>query len=181
MSQHDTYGRNAFSLICFSIAGIAILTAASFHVQGQTDASMNTHTAHTYTPQKLKEMGAALAVKASTSPDGAASETLEEFSGHKTMLAYRHQSGGAEVHDHFADVFMIVEGSAMLETGGTVVAPTTTSPGETRGTALEHSTAQAVHAGDVVQIPPRLPHRMKLEPGGKILYFVVKLQEIPAQ
>lgn len=176
MNRHTS-----FRLSCFSIAGAVLLAAASLHAQGQSESSMNTNIAHTYTPQKLKELGAALADKAATAKDGAASETLEEFSGHKTMLAYRSQSGGAEVHDHFADVFMIVEGSATLETGGTVVTPTSAGAGETRGTALEHSTSQTVHAGDVVQIPPRLPHRMKLAPGEKVLYFVVKLQEIPAQ
>lgn len=172
---------SSFRLFCFFIAGAALLAAAALHAQGQSEPSMNTNVAHTYTPQKLRELGAALANKAATAKDGTASETLEEFSGHKTMLAYRSQSGGAEVHDHFADIFMIVEGSAMLETGGTIVSPTSVGAGETRGTALEHSTSQTVHAGDVVQIPPRLPHRMKLAPGEKVLYFVVKLQEIPAQ
>jgi len=94
------------------------------------------------------------------------------------MLAYRNQSGGAEVHARFADVFLIESGSATLETGGTVVDPKVDdATGETRGAALANSRAQQLHAGDIVHIPAGVPHRMRLEPGATVLYFVVKVQE----
>src|ERR1700734_104748 len=73
-----------------------------------------------YSPQQLQQRAAALQVQAEASPTGAASETLERYPQHFTMLAYRNRSGGAELHARFADVFLIEAGSAMLETGGTV-------------------------------------------------------------
>ena len=130
-----------------------------------------------YTPEQLRQMKSALEAKASDS--GTASETLAHYPGHYTMLAYRNQSGGAELHENFADVFVIVEGSATLLTGGTIVAPKTTAPGEIRGTAVEHGETQSLHPGEIVHIPAGVPHQMKLDPGKSVLYFVVKAQEKP--
>src|SRR5579863_8549651 len=64
---------------------------------------------------------------------GSASETLEKYPHHYTMLAFRNRSGGGEVHDHFADLFYILDGHATVVTGGAVVDPKSTGPGETLG------------------------------------------------
>ena len=133
-----------------------------------------------YTPAQLKQMSAELRTQASASPGGAASEVLKRYPQHYTMLAYRNQSGIAEVHENFADVFIIVEGSATLESGGTVVAPKAGGPGETRGAALKGSSGTPLHAGDIVHIPAGVPHLMKLDRGSSVLYFVIKSQETPA-
>lgn len=130
-----------------------------------------------YTPDQLRQRSAAL--KRSAAGSGAASETLAQYPGHFTMLAYRNRSGTAELHDRFADVLMIVDGSATLLTGGTMVAPKHSGPGETRGTALKQSVATQLNRGDVVHIPAGVPHLLRLEPGASLLYFVVKVQESP--
>jgi mannose-6-phosphate isomerase-like protein (cupin superfamily) len=108
---------------------------------------------------------------------GSASETLEKYPHHYTMLAFRNRSGNAEVHQNFADVFYILDGHASVITGGEVVEPRTTAPGETLGASVKGGTQQELKAGDVVHIPAGMPHQMMVPEGGTVTYFVVKVEE----
>ena len=164
-------------LCCYISLGIAFSCSPICLLHAQ-EAPAPTAGIDVYTPDQLRQMSSSLAAKAAAT--GSASETLVHYPGHFTMLAYRSQSGAAELHQKYADVFFIVEGSATLLTGGTVVSPQTTEPGEIRGKDVEHGKTQVVHAGDVVHIPAGVPHLMKLESGAHVLYFVVKVQETPA-
>jgi len=109
--------------------------------------------------------------------DGSASETLDKYPGHYTMLAFRSRSGGGEVHEHFAGLFYILDGHATLTTGGTIVDPKTTAPGEMRGASVKGGVNQELKAGDVVHIAAGVPHQMRLAAGETVTYFVVKIQE----
>jgi mannose-6-phosphate isomerase-like protein (cupin superfamily) len=109
--------------------------------------------------------------------DGSASETLEKYPRHYTMLAFRSRSGGGEFHEHFADLFTILDGHATLITGGTVVDPNATAPGEIRGSSVKGGTRQELSAGDEVHIPAGTPHQMLVAGGESVTYFVVKIQE----
>lgn len=105
-----------------------------------------------------------------------ASETLDKFGNHFTMLAHREGDGEVEVHDKVADVFYIVSGEATLVVGGTVVGAHSSGPGETRGTSISGGVKKILGAGDAVHIPAKLPHQMLLANGKKITYFVVKVE-----
>jgi mannose-6-phosphate isomerase-like protein (cupin superfamily) len=109
--------------------------------------------------------------------DGSASETLTKYPHHYTMLAFRSKSGGGEVHRDFADLFNILDGHATLVTGGEVVEPKTTAPGEIRGTQVKGGTRQELKPGDVVHIPAGMPHQILVADGETVTYFVVKIQE----
>ncbi len=108
---------------------------------------------------------------------GSASEKLETYRHHFTMLAFRNRTGGGEVHANYADVFFIVDGHATLVTGGEVVDPKTTGPGETLGESVKGGSRQELQAGDVVHIPAGMPHQMILAQGDTVTYFVVKAEE----
>src|SRR6201994_474422 len=86
----------------------------------------------------------AIAAKA----DGSASETLEKYPHHYTMLAYRQHSGGGELHQNFADIFFILDGHATVVTGGSLVEQKTTGPGEVRGKSVDGGSRQELKAGD---------------------------------
>src|ERR1700722_19752014 len=58
-----------------------------------------------------------------------ASETLESYGNHLTMLAHREGDGEVEVHDKMADILVIQSGEATLIVGGTVAGGHTTAPG----------------------------------------------------
>lgn len=109
--------------------------------------------------------------------DGSASETLEKYPHHYTMLAFRRSSGGGELHQHFADIFYILDGHATVVTGGQLVDQKTTAPGEIRGKSVEGGTRQELRAGDVVHIPAGMPHQMLLTEGDSVTYFVIKAEE----
>jgi uncharacterized protein GlcG (DUF336 family)/mannose-6-phosphate isomerase-like protein (cupin superfamily) len=108
-------------------------------------------------------------VLASFAKDGRLSETP----GYKVNTSRRVAPGLAEVHAREADVFYVVEGSATLVLGGTVVEPRAISADETRGKAIEGGETHHLKPGDVAIIPPGTPHQFtKVE--GPFLYFVVK-------
>lgn len=109
--------------------------------------------------------------------DGSASETLEKYPHHYTMLAFRKHSGGGELHQNFADIFFILDGHAAVLTGGQLVDQKTTAPGEIRGKSVEGGSRQELKAGDVVHIPARTPHQMLLKDGDSVTYFAVKVEE----
>jgi mannose-6-phosphate isomerase-like protein (cupin superfamily) len=109
--------------------------------------------------------------------DGSASETLEKYPHHYTMLAFRSRSGGGELHQNYADLFYILDGHATLLTGGEIVDPKTTGPGEIRGSSIRAGARRELKAGDVVHIPAGMPHQMLLADGDTVTYFVVKIQE----
>ena len=108
---------------------------------------------------------------------GSASETLEKYPHHYTMLAFRNRSGGGEAHQNYADVFYILDGHASLITGGEVVEPKSTGPGETLGASVKGGSRQELKAGDVVHIPASMPHQMVLGEGDTVTYFVIKVEE----
>jgi quercetin dioxygenase-like cupin family protein len=71
----------------------------------------------------------------------------------------------------------VIQGEAVLVTGGTVLNPVTVSPGETRGSSVTGGSEVILHKGDVVHIPARTPHQLRLEPGHQFAYYVLKIRE----
>jgi len=110
--------------------------------------------------------------------DGSASETLQEFPQHRAMLSFRGRSGEVEIHDRFADLFVVLAGSATLVTGGVVTGARIIAPGETRGVSIEGGTHQAIRAGDVAHVPAGTPHQMLLKGEETLACLVMKVQEV---
>ena len=105
-----------------------------------------------------------------------ASESLADYGHYRTMVAHREGSGGAELHEKWADLFVVEEGSAMLVVGGEIEGGKAVSPGEIRGTSISGGTRHALAKGDVVSIPANTPHQLLLDAGAKFTYFVVKVE-----
>jgi mannose-6-phosphate isomerase-like protein (cupin superfamily) len=127
-----------------------------------------------FTLAELTQMAHAMDGK---TQNGMASNDLSKYPNHFTMLILRNKNGGAELHENFADFFLIVEGHATLVSGGILKDPKTASPGEIRGTAVEGGTKEALNPGDVVHIPATLPHQLLLADGDRFVYFVLKIKE----
>lgn len=116
-------------------------------------------------------------LKAQAATTGSASEKLQTYPGHFTMLAYRNKDGGGEIHRQLADIFYVVRGKATLLTEGSIPDAKEESAGEFRGKAVVGGKATALAAGDVVHIPAGTPHQLLVSSGEDFLYFVVKVQE----
>jgi uncharacterized protein GlcG (DUF336 family)/mannose-6-phosphate isomerase-like protein (cupin superfamily) len=98
---------------------------------------------------------------------------LLETAGYKIHASRRTEPGLAEVHADETDVVYVLEGSATLVTGGTVVGPKNVSADEVRGSGISGGESRKLGKGDVVVIPQGTPHWFK-EVDGPFLYFVVK-------
>lgn len=109
--------------------------------------------------------------------NGSAGITLDHYNGHYTMLTARTATGGAELHQHFADFLIVVDGTGTEMTGGTIVDPQTNPGGEIRGKTLEGATRHILHKGDVLHIPAGTPHQAVEGPGESISIFVIKVEE----
>ena len=89
-------------------------------------------------------------------------------------VAHRAEPGMVEVHDKETDTFYVLDGSATIVTGGTMVGGSVTGPGQHRGTDITGGQAQRLAKGDVMVIPAGVPHWFKEVPTS-IDYYVVKV------
>jgi mannose-6-phosphate isomerase-like protein (cupin superfamily) len=150
---------------------VVLMTVASaFLLQGGTASGV-----HVWKSSEILEKGRALGKKIDTNK--VASETIETVGNRTFMVAHREGSGQAEVHDKQADVMFISSGQVTMIYGGSVVDAKITAPGETRGAAITGGTEVALGPGDVLHIPAKVPHQMKLAPGTQVTYFVTKVVE----
>jgi mannose-6-phosphate isomerase-like protein (cupin superfamily) len=126
-----------------------------------------------FSANELKALGKSLAPKMNEKKS--ASEPLGKYGNHAAQLGHREGSGEAEFHEAKADFFVVQEGEARLVVGGTVDNPTQQSPGEIRGPSITGGVTRNLKSGDIVHIPPRVPHQLLLDPGSQFTYFVIKV------
>ncbi len=91
------------------------------------------------------------------------------------QIAHREANGQAEWHAKHADVFFVQTGSATLVYGGEVVDGKTTAPNEIRGPSIKGGMEKKLSAGDVVTIPAKTAHWLKVDK--EFTYFVVKVAQ----
>lgn len=108
---------------------------------------------------------------------GSSGATLGDYGSHALKLSLRGKSGGVEVHKHFADVMVVLDGSATLITGGTVVDAKADPNGEEKGTSIKGGSTHQVEKGDILHIPAGTPHQLVLGKGQMFTAFVVKVRE----
>lgn len=118
---------------------------------------------------------------AKTRPDGSMSTTLERYPGHLTMLTARTKPGGAELHRDWNDIFIVLDGEATERIGGTIVDAKETTPGEVRGKEVTGGVDHVMRKGDVIHISPGTPHQTVVAEGKHFLYYVIKVQAVPAK
>ena len=122
---------------------------------------------------ELKAFATTLAPKLGA--NGFTSQPLANLGNYNFATVLRRQSGGAEVHETFNDIFVITAGEATLTVGGAVVDAKTTQPHEIRGTSITGGVDKKVAAGDVLTIPAKMPHQMKVDPGKEVGYLAIKV------
>jgi quercetin dioxygenase-like cupin family protein len=56
-----------------------------------------------------------------------------------------------------------------------MVAPKTVKPHEVRGTSIDGGETKQIVPGDIIHIPARVPHQLKIAAGTKLTYLVIKV------
>jgi mannose-6-phosphate isomerase-like protein (cupin superfamily) len=92
------------------------------------------------------------------------------------MLANRRGAGEVEVHEKTHHIFIITEGEATFVTGGTLINPRQTAPGQTRAANVEGGTTYHLTKGDVITVPAKTPHWFKEVPTQTIAYYAINLE-----
>lgn len=144
-----------------------LLTVASYAQQsGKADF---------FSTQEIQKQLLGLTAKAESA--GSSGTTLGDYGSHKIQLSLRTKSGGAEIHAHYDDVFLVKQGHATLITGGTIPDPQTGPDGETKGLEITGGKTQEISAGDIVNIPAGTPHQLKIPEGVLFSSIVIKVKE----
>src|ERR1700761_720755 len=156
--------------------GLVLLGSGRAGAQAQPGPPVITTTPELLDFAELAERGKPLLDQARNG-SGSAGITLAHYNGHYTMLTARTASGGGELHQHYADFLIVVEGEGTEMTGGTMVDPKTNPGGEIRGKTLEGATPHVLHKGDVIHIPAGTPHQAIEAPGQSIIIYVIKVEE----
>jgi mannose-6-phosphate isomerase-like protein (cupin superfamily) len=105
---------------------------------------------------------------------------LIEVGDYKIHASRREEAGVAEIHTRDTDIAYVLEGSAILVTGGTAIDLKSTGPEELRGSAIQGGDSRRVVPGDVVVIPNGVPHWFK-DVKAPFLYYVVKVRQAERQ
>ena len=87
--------------------------------------------------------------------------------------------GRPAIHLAEAEYFTVVQGTGTLVTGGHMVNPRTTKPGQMDGDAIEGGATRQLAAGDVVLIPAGTPHWFGI-PGAPLVLLGIKIPSPPA-
>ena len=101
---------------------------------------------------------------------------LIETDDYKIHASRREAPGVAEIHTRDTDIAYVIQGSAILVTGGTAVAVKSIAPEELRGTSITGGETRKLVPGDVAVIPNGVPHWFK-EVEAPFLYYVVKVRQ----
>lgn len=87
----------------------------------------------------------------------------------------RDKPGLAEIHKLDTDIIYVLQGTAILVTGGTAVEAKEIAPNETRGSRIEGGVTRQLSKGDVIIVPNNTAHWFK-EVNGEFLYYTIKVR-----
>lgn len=87
----------------------------------------------------------------------------------------REGPGQAEVHAKDTDIIYVLDGTATIVTGGTVVDGKTTAADELRGASISNGATRNLVKGDVMVVPAGTPHWFQ-QVKAPFTYYVVKVR-----
>jgi len=85
-------------------------------------------------------------------------QSMIQLPPYNVSLEYRSAVANAAVHDHEAELFYVVDGSAMLITGGKLKDEKRTNAENANGSGIEGGVSRHVAKGDFVMVPEGTPH-----------------------
>ena len=129
-----------------------------------------------WTADSLKQLDQTLHAQAAKNDYHMSVQRLGDFANDTFMLSRREADGIVEWHETQADVFFVESGSATLLVGGTMAGGDMVEPHEKRNGTIQGGIRRKLAAGDVVRIPPKVPHQLLHDGSNNFTYFVVKVK-----
>ena len=129
-----------------------------------------------WTAASLKQVAQKIHADAEQDPHHFAVEQLADFQNESVLLVHREADGQVEWHETQADIFFIQSGSATLLVGGTMLNAETVGPHEKRNGSIQGGHRKKLSPGDIVRIPPRVPHQVLLEGTPAFDYVAIKVK-----
>ena len=85
-------------------------------------------------------------------------QSMIQLAPYNVSLEYRAAVANAAVHETEAELFYVVDGSAMLVTGGRLKDEKRTNAANLSGSAIDGGTSRHVAKGDFIMVPEGTPH-----------------------
>src|SRR5437764_9335940 len=85
-------------------------------------------------------------------------QSMIRLDPYNVSLEYRAAVANAAVHETEAELFYVVDGSAMLVTGGKLKNETRTNAANLSGSGIEGGMSRHVAKGDFIMVPEGVPH-----------------------
>ncbi|SPE28532.1 conserved hypothetical protein [Candidatus Sulfopaludibacter sp. SbA3] len=130
---------------------------------------------HVWKSAELKSIAKTLAPKVNETHS--ATQPIPGIGNYSFITILRTATAAAEYHETQADVFVVETGEGTLVIGGHLVDEKATAPHERRGTSITGGTERKLAPGDIVSIPAKIPHQIKVDAGKQIAYFIVKVTQ----
>lgn len=129
---------------------------------------------HVWKAAELKSIAKELTPKLN---DHLATNAIPGIGNYSFIGILRTATAAAEYHETQADVFVVETGEGTLVIGGKLVDEKTTAPHEIRGSGITGGMERKLAPGDIVSIPAKTPHQIKVDSGKQIAYFLVKVTQ----
>jgi mannose-6-phosphate isomerase-like protein (cupin superfamily) len=163
--------RDGRSRVLLIFALVLLILVFSLPAQKNGPAGFNL-----WSPQSLQPSINEMTAEAPSDPHKFAVRQLADYANDGFLVVHREADGQVEWHETQADVFFVQSGSAVLLLGGRLLNAETVGPHEKRNGTIEGGVRRNLSAGDVVRIPPRVPHQVLLNGSKSFDYFVVKVK-----
>jgi mannose-6-phosphate isomerase-like protein (cupin superfamily) len=99
---------------------------------------------------------------------------------YKAQLEYRPGKAPAAFHEKDAELFIVLEGTGTIVTGGKLVDEKRTNANNRNGSSIEGGEAHAVLKGDMLIVPANTPHQVIPGGGAPIVVMTMHVPYPPA-
>jgi mannose-6-phosphate isomerase-like protein (cupin superfamily) len=141
----------AITMVMINLCGVVVLgQALTVRQPAPTDRAVD------FKLGELEAVGRGLAAK------GLITERILEGGTYSINVRHIASAETALVHGKITEVWVVREGSGTLATGGSLVDPKPgATAGEQSGSSIRGGIERVINAGDVIFIPPGVPHGIK--------------------
>jgi len=162
---------NLLLVLLFSLLEPAQAPAPRAAAANPAPASSDTSAAASATYLSSADLMNVLATKAKASPvPEMMTAPVKSVDRVSINVVRRTRPQGAIAHDVGSEIHSIIDGTATLVTGGTIVRP---AGGGRGGGTIQDGQTRKVSAGDVVLVPPRTPHWYQ-DINGTVTYLEIR-------